>query len=80
MMQLLHLYGPQVFEEAVIDPIKTMKKDVLPRFVVSDICQELFNQMALCEPLPLENQLEVVAPSNDEVNTLSSQTIEISKY
>ena len=67
---MLHLYGPHVFEEAVIDPIKTMKKDVLPRFVVSDICMELINNLALCEPLPGEDQLQVVAPSNDEVTIL----------
>jgi hypothetical protein len=32
-IDLLSLYGPHVFEEAVIDPIKTMSKDVLPRFL-----------------------------------------------
>ena len=74
-MQLLHLYGPHVFEEAVIDPIKTMKKDVLPRFVVSDICQELINNLALCEPLPSADMLQVVAPSSDEVIHIVTHTI-----
>jgi hypothetical protein len=35
-IQFLHLYGPAIFDEALIDPILTMKKDMLPRFKDSD--------------------------------------------
>ena len=64
-MKLLHMYGPHVFEEACLDPIKTMKKDVIPRFLVSDICDELMNQLALCDPLPITTLLDVSAPEDD---------------
>ena len=49
---LLHLYGPKVFEEATREPIKTMKKDILPRFLVSDTFQKMIVNVSSCEPTP----------------------------
>lgn len=36
-LELLHIYGNDVFSECMIDPIKTIKRDILPRYLVSDI-------------------------------------------
>ena len=35
-MKLLDLYGPDVFSEALLDPLKTINRDVLPRFLASE--------------------------------------------
>jgi hypothetical protein len=51
-IDLLHLYGPNVFEEAVLDPIKTMRKDVLPRFLQSNDYLAMIENLASCDPLP----------------------------
>jgi hypothetical protein len=32
----VNLYGPETFEESLIDPIKTMKRDILPRFLLKE--------------------------------------------
>lgn len=39
--QNLHLYGGQVFEEALLDPIKTVKRDCLPRFLTSSLYKKM---------------------------------------
>jgi Regulator of G protein signaling domain len=49
---LLHLYGPEVFEEACLEPIKTMRKDILPRFLNSEIASRMVQNVASCEPKP----------------------------
>ena len=49
---LLHLYGPEVFEEACLEPIKTMRKDILPRFLNSEIANRMVMNVASCEPKP----------------------------
>jgi hypothetical protein len=51
-INLIHLYGPHIFEEACIDPIKTMKKDVLPRFLTSEIFRTMIKSLVALEPLP----------------------------
>lgn len=50
-IQLFHLYGPEVFEEACLEPIKTMRKDILPRFLASDIANRMFANVGSCEPI-----------------------------
>jgi hypothetical protein len=62
-ISLLHLYGPHVFEEACIDPIKTMKKDVLPRFLHSNISRTMILSLASCDPLPPASNLSLPPPS-----------------
>jgi len=43
----------------VLDPIKTMKKDVLPRFLASELAENLFVNLAMCDPLPDKSTLNV---------------------
>jgi hypothetical protein len=40
-LKLLNLYGPHVFDETMIDPMKTLAKDIYPRFIVSEYFREL---------------------------------------
>ena len=69
-MENVHLYGPEVFEEACIDPIKTMRKDILPRFLVSDVHKRMISDLASCDPPPAAGSLTVPPP----LNKLLSQT------
>jgi hypothetical protein len=62
-MNLLHLYGPFVFDEAVLDPIKTMKKDVLPRFLQSKDFRTMIDSVASCDPLPPASNLSLPPPT-----------------
>lgn len=63
-IKLLNLYGPSIFEEAYTDPIITLRKDVLPRFRVSDIVDVMVVCVAACEPPPLAAELYVPVPGN----------------
>lgn len=36
-LELLHIYGNEVFSETMVDPIKTIRRDILPRYLTSDI-------------------------------------------
>ena len=69
---LIHLYGPEVFEEACIEPIKTMKKDILPRFLVSDVAARMVFNVASCEPhTPPASEL-IVPPPKSRLLTITS--------
>lgn len=35
-LKLIHVYGQEVFSEALIDPIKTIQRDIQPRFLASE--------------------------------------------
>ena len=63
-MQLVHLYGPSVFEEACLDPIKTMTKDILPRFLQSNIYRRMVEDVATCDPPPPAADLKVPPPGS----------------
>jgi hypothetical protein len=70
-IQLVRLYGPETFEESLIDPIKTMKKDILPRFLRSTFSSEMIRRLKSIETLPRGTDLEVPDPPN----TLVFQTL-----
>ena len=58
----LHLYGPNVFDETLIDPVKTLKADVLPRFLASPHCTELRRYLDALYPLPAPSTLQLRLP------------------
>jgi hypothetical protein len=60
---LLHLYGPHVFEEACLDPIDTMRRDLLPRFLQSYIFNTMIHSLASCNPLPPASNLNLPPPT-----------------
>jgi len=51
--------------QQVLDPIKTMKKDVLPRFLASEVYDDLINNLTTLDPMPIPVQLEVIPPADD---------------
>jgi hypothetical protein len=61
-IKLINLYGPKVFDEACLDPIKTMRRDLLPRFLRSDIFNIMISNLASCDPLPPACALIVPPP------------------
>lgn len=74
-IELLRLYGPAVFDEACEDPLKTMEKDVLPRFRVSETGDRMVSSVASCEPPPPAADLRVPPPGNLLVEVLSIQSL-----
>jgi uncharacterized membrane protein len=62
------LYGPHVFEEAVIDPIKTMSKDVLPRFLQSNDFLTMITNLTSCDPLPPASMIKLPPPKKHVLN------------
>lgn len=73
-IELLHLYGPEVFEEACLEPIKTMRKDILPRFLISDIASRMVMNVASCEPkTPAGSDLKVPPPEGRFQNVFPSE-------
>jgi hypothetical protein len=61
-LQYLHLYGPEVFEESLIDPLKTMKRDIMPRFLRSSFYTELLLVQELLQKQPIASELELPIP------------------
>jgi hypothetical protein len=64
--ELRHLYGPDIFNESCIDPIKTVKRDILPRFVVSPLVHFLEDHLRVesIDTKLTEQTLALVLPSN----------------
>ena len=71
-VKYLHLYGPEVFTEATREPIKTMKKDILPRFLVSEGFRRMVCNVATCEPCPPPASDLKVPPPESWLLTISS--------
>jgi hypothetical protein len=65
-LKLLHIYGKEVFSETLLDPMKTMRKDILPRFLNSQIYQDLLGNVESCLILPQAAALVVPPPEIDE--------------
>ena len=63
-MKLLNLYGPTLFDEAWIDHIKTLEKDIFPRFKTSAIAEEMNLFVASCDPPPPAIELRIPPPGN----------------
>ena len=76
-IKLFHLYGPEVFEEACLDPIKTMRKDILPRFCRSPIYESMIHRLASCDPPPATSYLHVPTPVGWIDSFLSSSSLPI---
>ena len=61
-LNLINYYGPEAFEESLIDPLKTMKRDILPRFLRSNYYSELSFRLKSIETLPSASELEIPIP------------------
>ena len=87
-LELLHLYGPYVFDETLIDPIKTLKRDVLPRFLISSYYKELLNRISYIRVLPTIDEIIIPNPTNsdiisweiNEITAINLQNLDLSVY
>ena len=55
-----------MFEEACLDPIKTMQKDILPRFLLSPVFRRMVEDVAMWEPPPPASDLKVPPPGRSK--------------
>ena len=62
-LQHLEKYGHKVFDETLIDPIKTLNADVLPRFLVSPCFKAMNRRLVVAYPLPTKDQIELKMPA-----------------
>jgi hypothetical protein len=61
-MNLVHIYGPTVFNEALYDPYITLRNDVMPRFLASQLYGEMHARIAFSLRLPGADSLHVGPP------------------
>jgi len=85
-MENFRVYGPETFVEASIDPINTLMKDILPRFVVSQIYADMLffvdkiNNVAFVHtqtlelPHPLDPQLQGITVDADYISNFDNYT------
>lgn len=66
-IQRIAQYGPSVFGECLQDPIKTMKNDVFPRFMKSQLYEEMNAAIVRMLSLPPPTDLHVPLPEESRV-------------
>lgn len=71
-IRFLDLYGPEVYTEALLDPIKTMHKDVLPRFLASPLYADMKLRLASLMQRSMANKL--VVPPPDKMSSLDKKS------
>ena len=65
---LVDLYGPDVFTEATIEPLQTVQRNILPRFLKSEAYIKMRERLTQIAALPSEEQLVVPPPSKSVVD------------
>lgn len=76
-LKYLDLYGPHVFDETLIDPMKTLNADVRPRFIHSAYYNSMVIRLENLYPLPNKDSLELASPSKSAC--LQWKRIEVTK-
>jgi hypothetical protein len=71
----LDLYGPEVFREALVEPLKTIQRDTLPRFFKSKLYDKMKMFLAASRPLPTADSLRVPAPSYGLLSVLTAEDL-----
>jgi hypothetical protein len=75
----LNYYGPGVFTESLFDPIKTLRRDIYPRFSKSQHFAELKKRMKSLEILPSANELSLPLPPSSLFNIASIDEIPVTR-
>jgi hypothetical protein len=65
-MEMYKIYGPGVFDEALIDPKITLLKDILPRFVVSSVYDDMLYYLGKRKNLPSYKTLHIPPPEDPD--------------
>lgn len=60
----IHIYGAEVFQEALIDPVKTVHRDIYPRFLHSDQFRLMSLSLHRLEKLPCAPAFRTSSPEN----------------
>lgn len=71
------VYGPEVFKEACLDPLNTLIKDILPRFVVSESFVDMNFFIQKLEVLPTTDSMTFSGPSSNDsvIKAVQSQLL-----
>jgi hypothetical protein len=64
-MEKVEAYGLVLFHEISIDPMRTLERDILPRFVLSEKYRKLCDKLDLLTHLPSGEELKVYAPPTE---------------
>jgi hypothetical protein len=76
-LENLHIYGGCVFDETLLDPIKTLKKDVLPRFLATPFCKRMHMRLKAMLPLPKLSELSLALPGKILTTTWEDEKITV---
>jgi hypothetical protein len=63
-LKLVHVYGPDVYDEATLDPHKTIRRDIMPRFLASQYFVELEMRAESMQQKPTAASLSVDPPTS----------------
>lgn len=58
----IHIYGPNVFNDALLDPAKTIQKDIYPRFLYSQEFKLMKKYIEIIKTIPLARDFKYVPP------------------
>ena len=61
-MSMIRYYGPQVFEESIMDHVRNVHREIRPQFLHSPEFQELRRRMRSVVHLPKESEFEIPFP------------------
>jgi hypothetical protein len=61
---LVHAYGPDIYDEVLLDPLKTIRRDIMPRFLASPIFLELEMRAENLKARPSASSLVVETPTS----------------
>lgn len=75
-IRLFKIYGPEIFDEAIVEPTKSMVRDIMPRYVSSEQFQEMMHRKNLCMYLPLAQDLKIPFPTSSRIIKLANLTSE----
>lgn len=76
-MRRVHLYGREVFHEALLEPIRTIFRDIYPRFRNSEHMVVLRRRMHEIENLPMSSELSLKPLPNTILNRYTPAELEM---
>eukprot|EP01038_Epipyxis_sp_PR26KG_P004350 gene4350-6154_t len=78
-IKLIDLYGKEIFNEALVDPIKTLRRDIHNRFISSDYFHQMKIRLSEIEVLPSASTLILSPPPHTINHKYSRQELKSGK-
>lgn len=75
-IKMLHVYGREAFSEALIDPIKTLHRDIYPRFLHSEHHAQLVRHASNINEKIAANTLKLSSPAHTVLSKYSLDDLE----